>query len=32
MNSTLQTQENMSIATINNEREIEEDGSSGQAT
>ena len=32
INSTLQTQENTNIATINNEREIEidEDGNSGQ--
>ena len=34
INSTLQTQENTNIATINNEREIEieEDGNSGQIT
>jgi hypothetical protein len=34
INSTLQTQENKNITTINNEREIGEDGSgsSGQVT
>jgi hypothetical protein len=34
INSTVQTQENTNIATINNERgfEIEEDGNSGQVT
>ena len=32
INSTFQTQENTHIAAINNEREIEEDGNSGQVT
>jgi hypothetical protein len=32
INSTLQMQENTNITTINNEREIEEDGNSGQVT
>ncbi len=32
INSTLQTHENKNITTINNEREIGEDGNSGQVT
>ncbi len=32
ISSTFQTQENENNTTINNEREIEEDGNSGQVT